>query len=146
MNSFKINFMLDPLKAIRKTPEHFSAIFPIDSRVKKVKLIHLYIIYLTKWHIFEYAFQLFFKPYSYIFMWLYVTISLLAQLQFPCLIEHFRTCGQNFWKFSTGNMTSNCFLFHQSWNNSLPFTSLTYFTNHHIKIITITYHGKSAML
>ena len=39
MSSFKFNFILGTLKAIRKTAEHFVANFPLDSREKKVKLI-----------------------------------------------------------------------------------------------------------
>ena len=37
-SSFEINFTLDPLKAIRKTEEHFEAHFPLNSRAKKVIL------------------------------------------------------------------------------------------------------------
>ena len=39
MRSLKINFSLDPLKAIRKTAEHFVANFLLHSRAKKIKLI-----------------------------------------------------------------------------------------------------------
>lgn len=38
MSSFKINFTLDPVKAIRKTAEYFFVNFPLDLRVKKLKL------------------------------------------------------------------------------------------------------------
>ena len=47
MSSFKINFAVDPLKAIKKTAEHFVANFPLDLRAKKAKKLKL-TIKLTK--------------------------------------------------------------------------------------------------
>ena len=37
MSSFKINFILDPVKTTRKTAEYFCVNFPLDLRAKKVK-------------------------------------------------------------------------------------------------------------
>lgn len=59
MRSFKINFILDPLKAIRKIAEHFVANFPLDWKAKEItltikvrekKISYKKVIYKTEYH------------------------------------------------------------------------------------------------